>query len=180
MRQAILLRGVNVGARGPRVAMADLRAFALDLGFSQARTLLQSGNLVVEGKGAKGGALEPHLEAEAASRLGLSTDFIVRTAAEWRAAIDHNPFAEAAADDPGHLLIFFLKSAPAPGAIDDLRRAVVGREIVHVHGAQAYLVYPDGIGESRLSNTVVERRLGVRGTGRNWNTVRKIAAALET
>jgi uncharacterized protein (DUF1697 family) len=158
--------------------MADLRRFALDLGFTEPRTLLQSGNLVMDG-GDGGEDLEQRLQAEAVSRLGVTVDFVTRTSQAWRAVIEANPFGEAAETDPGHLLVFFLKAPPATGAIDDLRAAITGREVVHLHGAQAYLVYPDGIGDSRLTNTVIERRLGVRGTGRNWNTVQKIAALAE-
>jgi uncharacterized protein (DUF1697 family) len=36
-------------------------------------------------------------------------------------------------------------------------------------------VYPDGIGRSRLTNRVIETKLDTRGTGRNWNTVLKLA-----
>jgi uncharacterized protein (DUF1697 family) len=53
---------------------------------------------------------------------------------------------------------------------------VKGRERVRVHGRQAYLVYPDGVGRSKLTVTVLERSLGSRGTGRNWNTVLKLQA----
>ena len=179
MKQVVLLRGVNVGARSPRVTAAQLRDFALKFGFSEARTLLNSGNLVVEGGVAGGGDLETRLEAEAATQFNVTIHFIARTAAEWRAAIDRNPFPEAAANDPAHLLVFFLKAAPPPSALIDLRLAIIGREVVEMDGSQAYFAYPDGIGVSRLTNAVIERRLGVRGAGRNWNTVQKIAALLE-
>ena len=53
--------------------------------------------------------------------------------------------------------------------------AVVGRETVELRGRHAYIVFPDGIGRSKLTNTVIESRLGTRGTGRNWNTVLKLA-----
>ena len=43
-------------------------------------------------------------------------------------------------------------------------------------GRQAYLVYPDGVGRSKLTVGVIERWLGSRGTGRNWNTVLKLQA----
>ena len=179
MKQVILLRGVNVGARGPRVTAASLRDFALNFGFTEARTLLNSGNLVVDGGPGVGCDLEKRLETAATDELGVKIDFIVRTAREWRAALDCNPFTQAAADAPGHLLIFFLKAVPTPAAVNELRASIVGREVVQTHGAQAYFTYPDGIGESRLTNTVIERRLGLRGTGRNWNTVQKIAALAE-
>ena len=52
-----------------------------------------------------------------------------------------------------------------------LRAAIVGREAIEAVGAHAYLVYPDGIGRSRLTTALIERTLGTRGTGRNWNTV---------
>lgn len=47
----------------------------------------------------------------------------------------------------------------------------------HNKGKQAYIVYPDGIGRSRITNALVERKLGSRGTGRNWNTVALSRAA---
>jgi uncharacterized protein (DUF1697 family) len=173
-RQIVLLRGVNVGAKGQRIAMVDLRAFALRLGFTEAQTLLQSGNLVVTGNKPEGAALETLLETEAFSRLGLRIDFLVRTPEAWRAAINQNPYPKAATDDPSHLLIFFLKNEPTAGAVETLRASIKGRETLQVVGAQAYVVYPDGIGESKLTNVVIERGLGVRGTGRNWNTVQKL------
>jgi uncharacterized protein (DUF1697 family) len=39
-------------------------------------------------------------------------------------------------------------------------------------------VYPDGIGTSKLTNAIIERKLGMNGTARNWNTVLKLAAAV--
>lgn len=41
-----------------------------------------------------------------------------------------------------------------------------------------YIWTPQGIGASKLSNALIERRLGVRGTCRNWNTTGKLCAAL--
>jgi uncharacterized protein (DUF1697 family) len=170
-----LLRAVNLAARN-MVAMADLRALAEGLGFQQARTLLQSGNLVFDSK-PSGAALEKLLEATAKKRLGLETDFFVRTAKEWQAAIAANPFPAQARTDPSHLVLLCLKTAPDRQAVAALRQAIKGRELAESAGRQAYLVYPDGIGRSKLTMALVERHLGTRGTGRNWNTVLKLAAA---
>jgi uncharacterized protein (DUF1697 family) len=54
-----------------------------------------------------------------------------------------------------------------------------GREVVHADGSHLYAVYPDGIGRSRLTNAVMDAKLGTRGTGRNWNTILKLAALAE-
>jgi len=169
-----LLRAVNLPSHG-KVAMADLRDLASHLGLADARTLLQSGNLVFS-DARKSGDLERLLEAEAEKRLGLRTDFFVRTAAEWKALIAHNPFPEEAKRDPGHLVVMCLKDAPDAKDVEALQAAIKDREIVRAVGRQAYLVYPDGIGRSRLTIALIEKKLGTRGTGRNWNTVLKLAA----
>lgn len=168
-----LLRAVNVGGRS--LKMGDLVAFARDLGLSEPRTLLQSGNLVFESPAKVDAALERRLEGEAEKRFGFAVDFMVRSAAEWQALMVANPFTEAVRDDPAHLLVMPLKTAPAKGALERLRAAIKGRELVELAGRNAYLVYPDGVGRSKLTIAVIERVLGVRGTARNWNTVVKLA-----
>jgi uncharacterized protein (DUF1697 family) len=174
-----LLRGINVGGN-KLVSMAELRALAETLGLEEPRTLLQSGNLVFRGKKQAATALERTLERAVAAELGVACDFVVRTAAEWDAIIAANPFPEAATRDPSHLVVMCLKGAPSGAQAAALRAVIRGREVGAVDGRQAYLVYPDGIGTSKLTNTVIESKLGVRGTARNWNTVLKLKALAAT
>ena len=174
-----LLRAVNLGPHN-KVAMADLRGLLDELGMEDPRTLLQSGNLVFRSDASKTEELERRLEKEAKARLGLNTDFFVRTAEEWSAVIEGNPFPEEAESDPSHLLVFALREAPKPAAVKALQEAIRGREVVRASGRHAYITYPDGIGRSRLTNAVIEKHLGTRGTGRNWNTVLKLQALAES
>src|SRR5262245_5826477 len=95
---AALLRGINVAGHA-KVAMPDLRDLLSGLGFVNPRSLLQSGNLVFETNRQTAGELERLLEQEAARRLELRTDFLVRTAAEWAGVVDGNPFPDEAARD---------------------------------------------------------------------------------
>jgi uncharacterized protein (DUF1697 family) len=170
-----LLRGVNVGGRRT-VAMSDLRELITDLGFSDARTLLQSGNLVFRGDGRKSAAFEQLLETEAVKRLGLRADFLVRSADEWKDVAARNPFTKEAERDPSHLVVMFLKCAVNLKNVSAVQAAITGRETIRADGRQVYIVYPDGIGRSRVSNVFLEGKLGIRGTARNWNTVLKLAA----
>jgi uncharacterized protein (DUF1697 family) len=170
-----LLRGINVGGR-KAVAMADLRRLLTQLGFADPRSLLQSGNLVFRAAGTTGARLERLLETEAAKRLRLETAFLVRSAGDWQAIVARNPFRREAERDPAHLVVMCLKEAPADGAERTLQAAVTGPELVRVRGREAFLVYPAGIGRSKLTIALIERTLGTQGTGRNWNTVLKLAA----
>jgi uncharacterized protein (DUF1697 family) len=171
-----LLRAINVGGDS-RVAMADLTALFADLGFANPHSLLQTGNLVFQTKQSSGDQLEAMLEEALAERLSLTTDVFVRTSDEWRSAIEANPFPREAADDPSHLVIMPLKAAPTQKAVQQLQAAIHGRETIAARGRELYIVYPDGIGRSKLTNKQIETRLGARVTGRNWNTALKIAAA---
>jgi len=170
-----LLRAVNVGGRKP-VPMSDLRGWLEELDFSDVRSVLQSGNLVFRSDAIVGADIERFLETEAANRLQLNTDFFVRSVPEWKRIIERNPFGEEAQRDPGHLLVLFLKDVPGNANVEALQGSISGPEIVRFDGRQAYAVYPAGIGESRLTIAAIEKKLGVRCTGRNWNTVQKVFA----
>jgi uncharacterized protein (DUF1697 family) len=172
-----LLRAINVGGRN-LVSMDDLRALVTGLGFAHVRTLLQSGNLVFEGRGGPIAALEARLERETKQRLSVDVDYMVRTADEWRAIVDGNPFEREAVSDPGHLVVLSTKQPVPVAAVRALQKAIVGREVVRGAGHHLYAIYPDGQGRSKLTNALIEKALGTRVTARNWNTVRKLAAML--
>lgn len=172
-----LLRAVNLGSH-LKLSMADLRDLLANLGFTDPRTLLQTGN-VVFGSRRSPARLETELEAALADRLGLETDVVVRTVADFHEVQAANPFPDAARNDPAHLVVYFLKKAPDEGAVETLREAIRDRETVEAAGPHLYAVYPDGIGRSRLTTRLIEAKLGTRGTGRNWNTVTKLAALLK-
>jgi uncharacterized protein (DUF1697 family) len=173
-----LLRGINVGGRN-MIAMSALRDLLAELGFAGARTLLQSGNVVFASDRRTGAALERLLEAETATRCGVSADYLVRTAEQWKTIVARNPFKDEAERDPSHLVVTFLKTAPHAKDVRALQEAIEGPETVRAVGQQLYVVYPAGIGRSKLTNMLIERKLGSRATGRNWNTVLKLAAMTE-
>jgi len=176
-RVIALFRAVNVGGR--LVRMADLKDVLLALGLDDPQTLLQSGNAVfgVNASGARGtpAALEARIERALLEKTGIQSDTFVRTAAEWDAAIAANPF-EAAHSAPSHTVLITLRSEPSAATVDALRAAIRGPEVLHAHGRALYVVYPDGQGQSKLTNVLIERVLGTRGTARNWNTVLKLQA----
>lgn len=164
-----LLRAINLAGKN-MVSMADLRELFTDAGFDNVKTLLQSGNVIFDGK-----TTGRFLEQEAEKRLGFAIDFFLRSAREWDAIVDANPFPRQAKDDPGHLLVLTLKNVGPT-----LSRPVEwpGPEIIRVDGRNAYAFYPNGVGRSKFTNAVIEKKLGTRVTGRNWHTVLKIQAAL--
>jgi uncharacterized protein (DUF1697 family) len=168
------LRAVNVGRT--KLVMSDLRRVGDRLGLTDVRTFLQSGNLLFEADPGPTSTFEARLEKATRSELGLWTDFFVRTVSALSVTVRQNPFRVEARTDPAHLVTVFLKAAPSSGAEGRLRAVVAGRERTRVIGTEAYIVYPDGIGTSKLALPRIEGALGVRGTARNWNTVTNLLA----
>jgi uncharacterized protein (DUF1697 family) len=167
-----LLRGVNLGGHN-MVAMGDLRALLSRMGFEDVQTLLQSGNVVFGAAKKSPAALERELEAALAKTLKLEIDFHVRTADEWQAVIDANPFTAEAKADPARLLLTCYKAPLDPAKVKAAQAAITGRERLRADGRHLYMTFPDGQGNSKAA-VVVGKMLG-RGTGRNWNTVLKLA-----
>jgi uncharacterized protein (DUF1697 family) len=166
-----------VGGHKPAI-MADLRNLLTELGFSDVRSLLQTGNLVFRGGARTGDNLEQFLEEEVAKRLDLHTHFFVRSKEEWERIIAQNPFREEATRDAARLVVMFLNRAPLEKEAKALQAAIRGPEMVRTEGRQAYIVYPAGIGRSPVTNTLLERKFGTRGTARNWNTVLKLGSSV--
>lgn len=173
-RVAGLLRAVNVGGR--KLLMADLKRIAGEAGFDAPATLLASGN-VLFGTTLASAAAGAKLEAAIQADQGLATDVMVRDLTELQAVIAANPFPRQAKDEPNRLMALFLTGEPQ-GELSLLESACVAGEEIEPGPGCLYIWFPGGAGTSKLSSAIIERRLKVRGTARNWNTVGKLAALL--
>ena len=167
----VLFRGMNTG--GVRAPVADQRAMAEEMGLKNPRTLQASGNLVVE-SGKATAALEQDIEAEMERRFGLKVAAMVRTPEQWSKLIAANPFPKEAAAHPAKVIAMVMKDGIKTGALEACRELAEGGERVEAVGDVLYFWFPDGQGQSAIFKKATPRMLGM-GTGRNWNTVLKLA-----
>jgi len=176
VRYAAFLRAVNVA--GNQLSMAALKAMLESLGLNDARSLLQSGNIVFEAGKRKPVDLEALLRHETETRLNVRTEYFIRDVKELARIIDDNPFEREAKTDPSRLVVFFLQHRPGAEFVRTLQAQIKGAEVVKPGDRHAYIAYPDGQGRSKLTNSVIEKALQNRGTARNWNTILKVKAAM--
>jgi uncharacterized protein (DUF1697 family) len=168
----VLLRAVNVGGR--KVEMAALRALAEKLGFTDVRTYIASGNLVVSGKGTAA-QVQAKLEAAITKEFGLEVPVIVRTAEQWQAYLQvPKPFAKAAAERPNGLLVGFPQEPPKADAAKVLAARAVNGEVLALHGDALWVYYAEGVAGSKLTPASIDKAMGSPTTARNLNTVRKL------
>ena len=169
------LRGINVGGN-KTIQMPRLKTCLEALGLKHTRTHLNSGNAVFASEGADRAKLQASIESAIEREFGFRPAVMLRTAADLGRVIAKNPFPQMAKDDPSHLLVMFLAGKARKDAAQKLAETHSGPEEIRIVGETAYVTYPKGIGTSKLTGAQLEKHLGIVGTGRNWNTVAKLAA----
>jgi uncharacterized protein (DUF1697 family) len=171
VRQIVLLRGINIGARN-RIAMPELRDSLTKAGLRDVRTYLQSGNVVLCSD-APPETLAGECERQIAGAFGLDIPVVVRTRDELAEVVRRNPLGKEAVD-PKRYQVTLCSAKPdgevvrklADRALDTERLVAVGREL--------YAWHPDGVARSKLWAQLAGKGLGVTATARNWTTVTKL------
>lgn len=166
-----LLRGVNVGQNV--LKMDRLRRLCAELAFTSAVTYLQSGNVLFEAPGSASDCSDV-LEKRLCGETRLPVTVIVRTPAELGLIVRRNPFLRDKGTDRAKLHVTFLARAPANENLSKLDAIKADADQFRVLGKEVYLYCPGGYGGSKLSNSAIEKALGMRATTRNWNTVNKL------
>lgn len=167
----ILLRGINVGAH-KRMKMAELRELLQDAGFTDVRTLLQSGNVVAKSTLDERAATTA-VERAIKERLGFDVDVVVRTGEELEAIVAADPFGEEATDPKRYVVLFLTREADE-GALQAIREKDFSPEEFRGEGRELYVWCPDGLQKSPLNVALAHRRVAPVVTARNWSTVLKL------
>ena len=173
-----MLRGVNVGPHN-RMKMDVLRDLCGSLELRDVRTYVQSGNIVFRTNLRNPAALAKKIQTAIEKEFGFNPDVILRTTAEMRGVITRNPFAGMKNMEPSKLLVDFLAGDPAPEARKIVMAIKTDPEMLHVGGRELYIYFPNGVGQSKLTWSSLEKILKTQGTARNWNSVTKLLAMAE-
>lgn len=168
MLLVLLLRGINVGPH-KRIAMPRLRELLAGGGYQDARTYLQSGNVVLRGDGPPD-RVARECEALIAEGTGFEVEIVARAAGELAEVVSRDPLGDVA-EDPKRYLVSFLSAEPEPAVVDRLAALATGGERLVAHGRELWAWLPNGAGRSKLAAQMGGRRLGVVATARNWRTV---------
>jgi len=174
-RQVALLRGINVG-KAKRVAMADLRALLEKLGYTEVKTLLNSGNVVFTSPHANTRAVAARLEKEIEAKLGIQARVMVLSGGELTSIIKENSLLKVM-DNPSRLLVGIVNDHADLAKIEPLRKQEWGNDALAVGKLASYLWCGDGILESKLL-AAYSKSLKDSVTTRNWSTILKLQAML--
>ena len=172
-----LFRGINVG--GHQVRMNELKELHEAFGLRDVITYIQTGNVVFTCNDADVAQLPRQIEESFAEKFGFQSKVVVRTSAELEEIIANNPFRDQPMKESKWVVVMFLAALPVGTAREDIRQAYAGPEEIFIIGQEVYIYYPDGIGRSKLTGVLLEKKLKTMGTARNWNTVLTLQKMLQ-
>lgn len=173
-----LLRGVNVGGRN-RLAMRDLTRFIEDLGGTDVRTYIQSGNAVFNLPKAKHKSFPASLEKRINTEAGIDSPVVFFDVDSFIRIVEDNPFLARKGIDERELHVALLRDVPKKQAVDSLDPDRSPGDSFEVRGRAVYLHLPNGVARSKLTNQYLDRALRVVSTARNWRTMLKLRELAE-
>jgi uncharacterized protein (DUF1697 family) len=172
-----LLRGVNVGGKN-KLPMKDLADLFLKAGCTEAKTFIQSGNVVFNAPAKVVRQIATAVPEQIEKRFGHRPPIVVRTAEQLAVVAASNPFLQAGAlEDTVHVL--FLGSMPESAQVQGLDTTRSSPDAFEVRGAEVYLHLPNGSAKTKLTNAYFDSRLATISTGRNWRTVTALVAMMK-
>lgn len=167
-----LLRGINVGGRN-KLLKKDLVSMFNDVGCTNVRTYIQSGNVVFEAKPTLARQIPTVITASIFEHFGFNILVVTRTADELSKIVDVNPFLRAGTDEKA-LHVAFLADLP-----DSTRLAMLDPdrsppdEFVPLE-REIYLHCPNGLARTKFTNAYFDSKLKTTSTIRNWKTTLKL------
>lgn len=176
MRQVVLLRGINIGARN-RISMPQLRELLTSAGYEDVRTYLQSGNVVLSSDSAPE-QLARDCELQISEGLGVDVAMVVRTGEELAEVVRLNPLKKVALE-PKRYQVSFCSAEPDAALVRKLAECALSSERLVAAGRELYAWYPEGVGRSRLAAQMSRLGEGIVATARNWTTVTNLLALTE-
>ncbi|MCD6010554.1 MAG: hypothetical protein K0Q79_416 [Flavipsychrobacter sp.] len=170
IRYVAFLRGINVSGQ-KLIKMEALRQYFELPGFKNIVTYIQSGNVLFDSKETDADKLVVKIEKQLAKQLGYEVPVVIRSLDEIKDVIRKNPFQKEM--EERKLYVHFLSGAPDKALHSSLEAYKSAGEDYKIIGKEMYFLAP-GMGNSKLTNTLIERKLGVTTTARNWATINKV------
>jgi uncharacterized protein (DUF1697 family) len=167
-----LLRGINVGGN-KIIKMAALKQMFETMGFERVQTYIQSGNVLFE-SAESAAALRGRIEHEIEVIFGYQVTVVLRTIEEFERIIEHCPYTEAVLSEGETIYVALLGEAPSQEGIDRLLACNSDIDEFQIIGQEVFIYCRQIVRKSMFSNNLLEKKLRVPATSRNWQTTNKL------
>lgn len=169
-RYIALIRSINVGGKSV-MKMVDLLQTLKPMDFTKIKTYGQSGNLLIVTKETNIERLSRQLSERIDADQNLYV--FIFTPEQLQDALEHAPFDPEGKDASYHCHLMFLSSNPVEDRVESLMDLQGTEYRFFIRKKVLYYSYPKSIAGHRR-NINFEKVLGVRGTARTWNVIKKL------
>jgi uncharacterized protein (DUF1697 family) len=168
-----ILRGINVSGQ-KLIKMDDLRKMYEISDFQNVTTYVQSGNVIFNGDDFERSDLEQKISQQIHKTFGFEVPVIVLTIDKLKRIIDNNPFLKDSNKEHSFLYVTFLSSKPDCIGKESIESKKQDEEAIYFSENAVYLYCPKGYGRTKITNNLLESKLKVVATTRNWNTTNEL------
>jgi uncharacterized protein (DUF1697 family) len=167
-KQIALLRGINVGGH-KKILMADLKSLFEALGFKDVVTYIQSGNVVFSSSNEDDVSVK--ISEGIREKYGWDVPVLIKTASEIESILSNCPFSEE--KKMKSYFILFNKT-PFDKNIEDVARLSYPDEELEITPMCLYFFCAMGYGRIKMNMNLIEKKLKVKATSRNYRTLVKL------
>jgi uncharacterized protein (DUF1697 family) len=165
------LRGINMAGHNS-VKMTDLTLLYKNLGFNDAMTYIQSGNVIFrEYNDLTAPEITLMIENAILKRFSYMVPVMIRTVVEIRSFMALNPFLSEDNFDPSKMAVILLYKKATEQQIQKVAEIDYPPDKFKIEGKEIFLYCPNGFGRTKLYTNFFEKKMGVTGTARNWKTI---------
>jgi len=157
------------------IKMTDLASLYVKLGFEDAATYIQSGNVIFSKTGKMPeSAFSVNIEQAILEKFDFIIPVMIRTNKELADLFSINPFLGETNFDPSKMAVLFLHDEPSEAQIQKVANIDYPPDKFHIVGREIFIYCPNGFGRTKLYTNFFEKKMGVIGTARNWKTISTI------
>jgi uncharacterized protein (DUF1697 family) len=165
-----LLRGINVSGHN-MMKMEALKTMLENIGFTNVRTYLQSGNVFVDTDEESASKVGFMIKQEIFKVFGHEVPIVVIAKEDLELCFKNNPFLKEKEVDSKKLYVAFVSIVLKKENINDLKISQFKPDEASIDGNRIFIKYAIGAGKTRFDQKYIEKKLNVTATIRNWNTV---------
>jgi len=162
------------------IKMTDLADLYRKLGFKDAETYIQSGNVIFSIDGRSNEAeLGLKIEMGILEKFNYIVPVMIRTNQELTDLFTTNPFLEEPGFNPSKMAVIFLHDEPSDNQHQKVADVDYPPDKFKIIGREIYTYCPNGFGRTKIYTNFFEKKMGVQGTARNWKTVNTLLGIAE-
>jgi uncharacterized protein (DUF1697 family) len=163
-----LLRAVNLGARN-KVPMPKLREALAAEGFTNVKTYVNSGNVVLDSTMRSPAKVGTAVHDVICAHFDVDTPVMMRTGAQLATVLEWNPFPAAAEEHPNLVAVLHLSGEPEAAAVEKFLAGDYAPVRVAHRGEEVVIDWHDRTGRPKVDTAL--KKLNVHATARNWRTL---------